>query len=55
MYAELFGIMPKQLVIVMSCQNGEVKVYIEKDLQKYVKILRKYINKFISDKNESNR
>jgi CRISPR/Cas system-associated exonuclease Cas4 (RecB family) len=55
MYAELFGIMPKQLVIIMSCQNGEVKVYIEKDLQKYVKILRKYINKFISDKNESNR
>jgi genome maintenance exonuclease 1 len=54
MYAELFGVMPKQLVIIMSCQNGEVKVYIEKDLQKYVKILRKYINKFIEDKNESN-
>jgi hypothetical protein len=34
----------------MSCQNGEVEVYIEKDLQKYVKLLRKYINKFIADK-----
>ena len=50
MYAELFGIMPKQLVVIMSCQNGEVEVYIEEDLKKYVKILRKYINKFIADK-----
>ena len=50
MYAELFGVMPKQLVIIMSCQNGEVTVYIEKDLQKYIKILRNYINKFIRDK-----
>jgi CRISPR/Cas system-associated exonuclease Cas4 (RecB family) len=50
MYAELFGTMPKQLVIIMSCQNGEVEVYIEKDLLKWVKILREYINKFIDDK-----
>lgn len=50
MYAELFGVMPKQLVIIMSCQNGEVEVYIEQDLKKYVKLLRKYINKFIADK-----
>jgi CRISPR/Cas system-associated exonuclease Cas4 (RecB family) len=50
MYAELFGVMPKQLVIIMSCKNGEVEIYIEKDLKKYVKILRKYINKFIEDK-----
>lgn len=50
MYAELFGVMPKQLVIIMSCQNGEVEVYIEKNLEKYVKILRAYINKFIADK-----
>jgi genome maintenance exonuclease 1 len=49
MYAERFGVMPKQLVIIMSCQNGEVEVYIETDLQKYVKLLRKYINKFIAD------
>jgi len=49
MYAERFGVMPKQLVIIMSCQNGEVEVYIETDLQKYVKLLRKYINKFITD------
>lgn len=50
MYAERFGAMPKQLVVIMSCQNGEVEVYIEDDLQKYVKLLRKYINKFIADK-----
>lgn len=50
MYAELFGNMPKQLVIIMSCKNGEVEIYIEKDLKKYVKILRQYINKFIADK-----
>jgi hypothetical protein len=34
----------------MSCQDGEVEVYIERDLSKYVKILRNYINKFIEDK-----
>lgn len=50
MYAELFGVMPKQLVIIMSCQNGEVVTYIKKDLSVYVKILRKYVNKFIKDK-----
>jgi CRISPR/Cas system-associated exonuclease Cas4 (RecB family) len=50
MYAENFGTMPKQLVIIMSCQNGDVEVYIERDLIKYVKILRQYINKFIEDK-----
>lgn len=50
MYAERFGTMPKQLVVIMSCQNGEVEVYIETDLQKYVKLLRKYINKFLADK-----
>lgn len=54
MYAELFGVMPKQLVIIMSCQNGEVVTYIKKDLSVYPKILRKYVNKFIQDKtNES--
>jgi genome maintenance exonuclease 1 len=50
MFAEIFGILPKQLVIIMSCQDGEVEVYIERDLSKYVKILRNYINKFIEDK-----
>ena len=45
-----YAMMPKQLVIIMSCQNGEVVTYIKKDLSVYAKILRKYVNKFIKDK-----
>ena len=49
MLYELTGIMAKQLVIIMACENGEVEVYKETDLKKYIKLLRKYIEKFKKD------
>jgi CRISPR/Cas system-associated exonuclease Cas4 (RecB family) len=49
MLYELTGIKAKQLVIIMACENGEVEVYKETDLKKYIKLLRKYIDKFKRD------
>ena len=49
MLYELTGIKAKQLVIIMACENGEVEVYKETDLKKYIKLLRVYIDKFKKD------
>lgn len=49
MLYEMTGIMAKQLVIIMACENGEVETYIETDLKKYIKLLKKYIRKFKED------
>jgi genome maintenance exonuclease 1 len=49
MLYEITGIKIEQLVIIMTCENGEVEVYIEKDLKKYIKLLIQYINKFKQD------
>lgn len=49
MLFELTGIKAKQLVIIMACENGEVEVYKETDLKKYIKLLRVYIDKFKKD------
>jgi CRISPR/Cas system-associated exonuclease Cas4 (RecB family) len=49
MLFELTGIKAKQLVIIMACENGEVEVYKETDLKKYIKLLRVYIEKFKKD------
>lgn len=49
MLFEMTGIMAKQLVIIMACEDGEVEVYIETDIKKYIKLLVKYIQKFKND------
>lgn len=49
MLYEMKGIAAKQLVIIMSCENGEVETYIETDIKKYLKLLIKYIDKFKKD------
>jgi genome maintenance exonuclease 1 len=48
-FYELTGIKPKQLVIIMACEDGDCVVYIEKDLKKYMNLLVEYIRKFIED------
>lgn len=48
-FYEMTGIKPKQLVIIMACENGDCVTYIEKDLKKYMKLLIKYISKFVED------
>ena len=50
MLYELTGITVKKLVIIMACENGECVVYEEYDKRKYIKLLTKYIRKFVGDK-----
>lgn len=52
MFYELTGIPVKKLVILMACENGECVVYEEYDKSKYIKLLGKYIRKFVRDKLE---
>ena len=50
MFYELTDIPVKKLVILMTCENGEVTVYEEYDKMKYMRLLVKYIEKFVEDK-----
>lgn len=52
MFYELTDIPVKKLVILMACENGECAVYEEYDKSKYIKLLGKYIRKFVGDKLE---
>jgi CRISPR/Cas system-associated exonuclease Cas4 (RecB family) len=48
-FYEMTGIKIKKLVIIMTCENGECVVYEERDLKKYMKLVVKYIDKFVQD------
>ena len=50
MLYELTGIKAKKLVIIMACEDGDLKVYEERDVFKWVKLLDQYIRKFVNDK-----
>jgi CRISPR/Cas system-associated exonuclease Cas4 (RecB family) len=50
---EMTGIQIKKLVIIMTCENGECVVYEERDLEKYMRLVVKYIKKFVKDKLET--
>jgi genome maintenance exonuclease 1 len=50
MLHELTGISVKKFVIIMACEDGECVVYEEYDKEKYIKLLVKYIKKFVEDK-----
>jgi genome maintenance exonuclease 1 len=52
MLYELTGVSVKKLVIIMACENGECVIYEERDKAKYIKLLNKYIRKFVNDKLE---
>ena len=54
MFYELTDIPVKKLVILMTCENGEVTVHEEYDKIKYMKLLVKYIEKFVEDKLNGN-
>ena len=51
-YYEMTGTSIKKLVIIMACEDGESVVYEESDLKKYMKLVVKYIKKFVNDKLE---
>ena len=55
MFYEITNIPVKKLVILMTCENGEVTVYEEYDKIKYMKLLVKYIEKFVEDKLNGNQ
>ena len=50
MFYEITDIPVKKLVILMTCTNGEVKVYEEYDKMKYMKKLVQYILLFVEEK-----
>ena len=50
MFYELTDIPVKKLVIIMTCENGEVEVYEEYNKQHYMKLLVQYIQKFVEEK-----
>jgi CRISPR/Cas system-associated exonuclease Cas4 (RecB family) len=50
MLHEMTGLSVKKFVIIMSCEDGECVVYEEYDKEKYIKLLVKYIKKFVNDK-----
>ena len=50
MFFERTGIPVKKLVIIMTCENGEVTVYEEYDKIKYMRKLVLYIQKFVEEK-----
>ena len=52
MLYELTGVKAKKLVIIMACEDGELKVYEDRDVFKWVKVLDTYIRKFVNDKLE---
>ncbi len=53
MLYELTGIKVEKLVIIMACEDGELKVYEEQMSIKWYKMLDTYIRKFVTDKLES--
>ena len=52
MLYEMKNIAVKKLVIIMACENGECIVYEETDKTKYIRLLGRYIDKFVEDKLE---
>lgn len=50
MLHELTGLSVKKFVIIMSCENGDVEIYEERDKKKYLLMLTQYIRRFVTDK-----
>ena len=53
MLYELTGIAVDKLVIIMACEDGDLKVYEERDIFSHIKLLKQYITKFVNDKLKS--
>lgn len=49
MLYEMTGMKVKKLVIIMTCENGELEVYEETNLAKYMKLVVKYIKHFVKE------
>lgn len=53
MLHEMTGLSVKKFVIIMACENGDLEVYEEYDKATHIKLLIKYIKKFLNDKLEN--
>ena len=53
MLYEMTGIMVKKFVIIMSCEDGECKVYEQYDKGKFLKLLSEYIREFVESRLQS--
>jgi len=53
MLHELTGLSVKKFVIIMTCENGDVEIYEERNKAKYIRLLTQYIKKFVNDKLET--
>jgi genome maintenance exonuclease 1 len=49
MLKELTGLEVEKLVIIMSCESGELVVYEETNIEKYIKLLVKYIKHYVEE------
>lgn len=49
MLYELTGLKIKKLVIIMTCENGELVVFEERDLGKYMKLVVKYVKHYVKE------
>jgi genome maintenance exonuclease 1 len=50
MLHEITGISIKKFVIIMTCEDGDCEVYQEYDKEKYIRLLTKYVKRFVDDK-----
>ena len=50
MYYEMTGVPVKKLITIMTTSSGEVKVFDKRNKDEYIKLLVKYIKKFVTDK-----
>jgi genome maintenance exonuclease 1 len=48
-YYEMTQTRIKKLVIIMACENGECVIYEDNDLDKYMKLVVKYIKTYVND------
>ena len=46
MYYERTGIKVKKLVTLIACEDGEIQVFQEYDIMKYMKVLMEYIRAY---------
>lgn len=49
MLYEITGLKVKKLVIIMTCDDGELAVYEERDLKKYMKLVVKYLKHYVKE------
>ena len=50
MYYEMTGIPVTKLITIMVAENGDCKVYEKRNKGEYIKLLTRYIKKFVDHK-----